>query len=190
MKPFLTCLFFASLAFSLSARTIKLHYEPHGKIIKFCFRGITVYTDSSSLFYMYDHDPDRSVDKPYLPANRFKVFDDRVRNLLRRNCSISGSDTASFSDGLVPFNDGIGDYCVDTEYDDLKYWYTDGPMLELTKAGRVKIIDSHGNHVKVVDTKRYGSRRQNHIWLAYRNKATKEELLFETLFIRLINPRF
>jgi hypothetical protein len=183
MKSFLTCLIFAGFSLSLSARTIKLNYEPQGKVIKFCFHGITVYTDSNSLFYVYEHDPDRAEDKPYLAANRFQVFDDRLRNLLKRNCSISGSDTASFSDDFVPFNDGMAD-----KYDTT--WYTEGPILDLAKAGRVKIIDSHGNLVKFLTTKRYGSKSQNHIWLAYCNKATKEELLFETLFIRLINPRF
>ncbi len=47
-------IFFLSIWTSISnAQTIKLDFEPKGQIIKLYFDSLTIYTDTTSLFFVY-----------------------------------------------------------------------------------------------------------------------------------------
>jgi hypothetical protein len=95
----------------------------------------------------------------------------------------SKSDTVSFSGDFIPFNDSIND----------KYqgaWYVEWAILHLTKEKRLKMYDRHGQLVTTIMTKKVGKKKDNFVKRSYINKATNEELLAETLFLRTITPKF
>lgn len=159
------------LTFSINAQTIKLDYEPRGQIVKFYFDSLTIYTDTTSLFAVYANEGD------------LKDYDLRVKNFVLRHIKEASSDTVIFSGSFIPFNDSI----VKKHQED---WYVEWALLHLTKEKKIKIYDKHGQLVKTIVTKRNGKKKNNYVKRSYINKATNEELLRETLFIRIIDPAF
>lgn len=155
----------------MRAQTINLNYEPNGQIIQFHFDRLTIYTDSASLFLVYAKD------------GHLKDYVLRVKNFVLKQIEESKSDTVSFSGDFIPFNDGVGN----------KYqndWCVEWAILHLTKEKRLKMYDRHGQLVTNILTKKVGKKKDNFVKRSYINKATNEELLAETLFIRTITPRF
>ena len=154
---------------STNAQTIKLDYEPKGKIIQFYFDSLNIYTDTNSLFRVYDKD--RSD------------YDLRVKNLVRRKINNEKSDTVSFDGDFIPFDDGI-----DKKHQ--KDWFVEGAIIELIRDKKLKMYDKQGKHVATIVMKRIGKKKDNYIKRSYINKETKEELLSETIFIRIFHPRW
>jgi hypothetical protein len=159
------------LNFLTDAQTIKLNFEPQGKIVKFYFDSLTIYTDTTSLFSVYTNE------------GTLKDYDLRVKKLVNSKFSKSPADTVIFSGNFIPFNDSIENkYQTD--------WYVEWAILHLTKVKKLKIYDKHGHLVTTIVTKKVGKKKENFVKRSYINKETNEELLSETLFIRTITPRF
>ena len=163
--------FFLLFTITVSAQKIKLAYEPQGQVIKFYFDSLTIYTDTTSLFYVYDKDGDS------------KDYDLRVKEFVRKRVNEAKPDTVLFSGDFIPFND-----CMNNKLQ--KDWYIEWAILELTKQGKLRMYDKHGQLVTMIVTKRVGKKKTNFIKRSYINKATGEKLLAETLFIRTITPKF
>ena len=172
MKTFATYLILL-LAFSTNAQTIKLDFEPQGKIIKFQFDSLTIYTDTTSLFYVYTH----------YGTIGLEAYNLRVKNLIARQFKENKTDTAFFSGDFIPFNDSI-----DNKYQ--KDWYVEWAILHLTREKKLKIFDKHGHLVKTIVTKKIGTKKKGYVRRAFINKDKKEELFSELLYMRIINPSF
>ena len=170
MKTYLTC-FLLLLAITVNAQRIKLNFEPQGRIIKFDFEGLAIYTDTAALFTVYRLE------------GSSKDYDLRVKNFMLRQINESKTDTLTFSGSFIPFNDGIGN-----EYQ--KDWYVDWAIFELLKAGKLKMYDTHGQPVKTIVTKKVGKKKNNYVKRSYINKGTHEELLKQVLFHRIMEPVF
>ena len=112
------------ITFSATAQTIKLDYIPHGLIVKFDFKNLTLYTDTSSLFSI-ENNPQYSLDKTY---------EQRIRNLINKN---SENDTAIFIGSFIPFNDSVQNP-LETD------WRVVLSLRQLTRENKIIIIDSHG----------------------------------------------
>ncbi len=154
-----------------NAQKIELTYEPTGQIIKFYFDSLTIYTDTTALFSVYDKDGD------------LKDYVLRVKNLVRKKLNEAKSDTAKFSGDFIPFNDS-------TEKKYHKNWYVEWAILELTKEMKLKMYDKYGYLVTTIVTKKIGKKKNNFVKRSYINKDSNEELLSETLFIKTITPKF
>jgi hypothetical protein len=155
----------------VNAQTIKLTFEPKGKIVKFYFDSLTIYTDTTSLFQIYNE------------KGTLKDYDLRVKNLVIKQFTINNADTVFFSSHFIPFNDSI-----DNKYQ--KDWYVEWAILHLTRANRLKIYDRHGQLVENILTKKIGTKKKGYVRRAYINKETKEELFKELLYMRKVNPSF
>jgi len=156
---------------STNAQTINLDYEPKGKIIQFYIDSLTIYTDTTSLFRVYDKDGDR------------KDYDLRVKNLVRRKISNTKSDTVTFHGDFIPFDDSI-----DKKHQ--KEWHVEWAILRLTREKKLKMYDKRGKLVATIVTKKIGKKKDNYIKRSYINKETKDELLSETIFYRIVQPRW
>lgn len=164
-------LLFSVLALLSGAQRLDLNFEPQGQIIKFHFDSLTLYTDTTSLFHVYDEGSD------------LKDYDLRVKNLVKREVAVANSDTVTFSGNFIPFDDGIAN-----EYQ--KDWYIKWAVLHLIKAQKVKLYDKHGQPVHTIRMKKVGKKRTNYVKRSYLNNSTNEELIFEVLFIRISDPPF
>jgi hypothetical protein len=162
------------LLFSYAAwgQIIKLDFEPKRQVVRFYFDSLTIYTDTTSLFAVYEHD-----------AKGFDAYDLRVKNLILQRFKESKTDTVTFSGDFIPFNDSI-----DNKYQN--NWYVEWAILHLTKEKKLKIFDKHAQLVKIIVIKKIGSKKKGHIRRAFTNKVTKEELFDETLFMRIDEPSF
>ena len=90
----------------------------------------------------------------------------------------------TFSGSFVPFNDSIDDkYKRDS-------WYVDWAIIHLTANGKLKIVDKHGDQVKIIIVRKIGTKKKGHIRKAYINKDNKEELFYETLYHTIYEPSF
>jgi len=164
---------FLLLTFYLKAQTINLDYAPKGKIIKFYFDSLNIYTDTTSFFYIYAHEERRG----------YKAYDRRIKNVVLQQFKISKNDTATFSGDLIPFNDSINN-----AYE--KGWYVDWAILNFTREDKLKIYDKHGQLVKTIITKKIGTKRNGRVRRAYINKDTKEELFSSLWFFRTYMSSF
>ena len=160
---------FLLLTFSINAQPIKLNFEPKGQIVEFYFDSLTIYTDTSSLFAIYDQ-------------NNMKDYDLRVKNFVRKQIATTNFDTVKFFGNFIPFNDSIDNQSQN--------WYVQWAILHLMKANRLRILDKHGNLVEIILTKKVGTKRKGIVRRAFINKKTKEELFSQGLFVRTVNPRF
>ena len=160
-------IFFLAVAIPLIAQTIKFGFEPNGQIVKFHFDSLTIYTDTTSLFAVYDQ------------KGNMKDYDLIVKDFVRKQISEANSDTVTFFGNYIPFDNNTD-----------KEWYVKWAILRLLKEKKLKMYDKHGQLVTIIVTKKVGKRKDNFVGRSYINKATNEELLSETLFIRLINHRF
>src|ERR1041385_206950 len=148
------------MALSASAKKIKLNYEPKGKIIRFYFDSLTIYTDSTSLLALYNRD------------GTLKDYDLRVTSLVKKEFSNCLCDTITFSGNYIPFNDGTANKYQED-------WYVEWAILHLTKQRKLKMYDKHGQLINTIVTKKVGKKRDNFVKRSYINKATNEELLKE-----------
>ena len=165
--------FLTALTISTNAQTIHLHYKPKGQIVKIYFDSLTIYTDTTSLFNLYNQEDNEKL----------KSYDLRVKNLVCRQLKENKTDTATFSGHFIPFNDEINN-----EYQ--KTWYVEWAVVYLTNQSKLKLVDKHGHNVKTIRVKKFGSKKRGHIRRAYLNKKTKEELFYQTLFHRIDEPIF
>ena len=154
-----------------NAQTIKLDFEPKGQIIKFHFDSLTIYTDTTSLFFVYKEN------------GTMKDYDLRVKNLVKKQFSNNNTDTAFFSGDFIPFNDSI-------DNKNQKDWSVEWAILNLTRANRLKIYDKHGQLVETIVPKKIGTKKKGYVRRAFINKNTKEELFSELLYMRTITPSF
>lgn len=159
------------LNFLVSAQSTTLDFEPHGQIVKFHFDSLTIYSDTTSLFSVYDKE------------GVLKDYDLKVKNFVRKQVAQTSSDTIIFTGKFIPFNDGIAEVY-------LKEWDVEWAILHLTKEKKLKIYDKHGKLVKIIITKKIGKKKKNYVERSYINKTTNEELFNEVLFIRIIEPSF
>ena len=160
--------YFLLLTFSINAQSIKLNFEPKGQIVEFHFNNLTIYTDTTSLFAIYDQ------------KGTMKDYDLRVGNFVREQIIETNSDTVRFSGHFIPFNDGI----------DNKEWYVEWVILHLMKANRLKIFDKHGELVETILTKEKGTKKKGLVRRYFINEKTKEKLFSEVLYIKIVTPRF
>jgi hypothetical protein len=154
-----------------NAQTIKLGFEPKGQIIKFHFDSLNIYTDTTSLFFVYKEN------------GTLKDYDLRVKNLVKKQFLNNNNDTVLFSGDFIPFNDSI-----DNKYQ--KDWYVEWAILHLTRANRLRIYDKHGQLVEAIVTKKIGTKKKGYVRRAFINKKTQEELFSELLYMRIITPSF
>lgn len=166
-----TIYFLVLIAATANAQTINLNYEPNGQIIQFYFDSLSIYTDTSSLFSVYDE------------KGNLKDYDLRVKNFIRKKVKESNADTIFFSGYFIPFYDSLSNKNQNS-------WYVEWAILHLLNEQKLKIYDKQGQLVKTIVIKKVGRKKDNFINRSYLNKDTKEELLAETLFIRMINPKF
>jgi len=158
-------------ALSTHAQKIKLNYEPQGKVVKFYFDGLTIYTDTTSLI------------NAYVSNGNIKEYDLRVINFIRKEISTKKADTVVFSSEYIPLNDN-----VDNKYQ--KDWYVKWAILQLLKKKMLKIYDKHNQLVKIIMVKKVGKKRNNYVKRSYINKTTNEELFNEVLFFLIVDPSF
>ena len=148
--------------FLIKAQTCKLDYEPKGKIIKFVYDSITVYTDTNSIF---------NISFNYY-FNKDIRYDKKVKNFVYHKVMESKSDTITFIGENIVFNPTIKDIYQAS-------WYTGWAILDLTKENRVKVFDKHNKQVKVISIKKSGSEKSTKdIKSEYYNKENNE-LLFK-----------
>lgn len=162
------------LTLSTNAQTIKLGFESQRQVVKFNFDSLTIYTDTTSLFSIYELEGTKGLE----------AYHQRVKNLILRQFRDCKNDTVTFSGSFVPFNDS-----VDTKYKQ-DSWYVDWAIVHLTERGKEKMFDKHNNHVKAIVVKKIGSRKKGHIRKAYINKDTKEELFYQTIYHIIYEPSF
>lgn len=103
--------------------------------------------------------------------------------MVRKKISGAKSDTVTFHGDFIPFDDRH-------DKKDQKDWYVEWAILKLTKQKKLKMYDKHGNLVTKIVTKKVGKKKENHVRRSYINKETTEELFSETIFIRIISPRW
>lgn len=172
MRILATCIFlFATLL--TNAQTITLDFEPSRPVIRFYFDSLTIYSDSSSLFYVYR----------YFGGNGFEDYDRRVKSFVLRQFNEIKADTISFSGDLIPFNDGI-------DNKNQKEWAVGWAMKHLTRQNLLKMYDKHGQLVRKIETKKIGTKRKGYVRRAFINRDTDEELFHEILFLRTKHLRY
>lgn len=162
------CLLFLTLG--LKAQSLRLDFKPKGQIIEFHLDSLTIYTDTSSLFYVYSHYADYEESEQETEKLR-------VKNIILGQFQTRKNDTAIFSERFVTFNDSL---------ENALEWDFKWIILRLIKEKKVKIFDIHGQLVKTIFIKKslsenvggyqYGRRY-------YINKDTKE-CLFEEFFVK------
>ena len=156
-----------------NAQTIKLDFEPNKPAIKFYIDSLTVYTDSSSLFYVYKR----------FGTKGFEEYDQRVKNFVLHQFNEIKSDTICFSGNLIPFNDGLDNKTK-------KVWSVDWAIRHLTTHNLLKMFDKHGQLVTTIKMKKIGTRKKGRVRRAFINKDTGEELFSELLFLRRTHGRY
>ena len=165
------CFLFATLL--TSAQTITLSYEPNKPVIKFYIDSLSIYSDSSSLFYVYKRFGTKGLEE----------YDQRVKNFVRLQFNQIKSDTISFSGNLIPFNDGLDNKTK-------KVWSVDWAIRHLTRQNLLKMLDKHGQPVRTIKTKKIGTKKKGHVRRAFINRDTGEELFSELLFLRRTHGRY
>ncbi|ASS47178.1 MAG: hypothetical protein A3D31_15120 [Candidatus Fluviicola riflensis] len=155
------------LHFTTDAKTLKLDFEPQGRTIKICFDSLTIYTDTTALFSVYEK------------FGTIKDYNSRLMTFVRSQLKKSDNDTLTFSGKFIPFNDGIQ---TKTQED----WYVEWAILHLIKTKKLKMYDKHGRQVKAIRSKRVGKKKNHFVKRSFMNKATGEELFKEILFARII----
>ena len=160
------------LTFSVKAY-ITLDYEPKGIVIPFNFESLKIYSDTTSVFYIYKKF-EKEEDNQYLT---------RIRSLILKQIKETQSDTVIFSGEYIPFNDTVNNKWV-------KEWYINWLILNLTKENRLKIFDQSNKPIKSIQTKKTGTRRNGYVARIYLNKDTKKELFREVLFYMSVVPKF
>lgn len=169
LRAFFTCSLLL-LAFSVTAQKIKLTYEPKGKILKFYFEQLTIYTDTSALYYMAK-DRENSAYALHL------------LHVVQKQFSINHTDTLSFS----------GDFILYSESTDVQYqreFYIEHAIHQLTLMNRLKIYDRHGKVVRTIILKKKGTERKGLVERVYMDKKTRKELFRELLYLRTVTPAF
>jgi len=159
-------IFFSTVAIPLTAQTIKLDFEPCGQIVKFHFDSLTIYTDTTSLFAVYDQkgSPNYTL---------------MVKDFVRKQIAEVNSDTVTFFGNYIPFNDNNG-----------KEWYVKWAFRHLFNENKLKMYDKHGQLVTIIVTKEIRKRKQSFVTRLYINKETNEVLFREAINVRLVNHRF
>jgi hypothetical protein len=169
MKIVLTvCLIFILSMAHADEKGIHAHSAP---TVKFVFLGITVYTDTASLFHELSDD------------------DHDIKVMVLHRLLQSKNDTATFRGDCFSFNDSLNS--DSTPYiDKYQNWYPYYTLLPLMKERRATIVDAKGVRVKHFITRREGSKAEGRIRLIYMNRANHERLFAEILYISLICPKF
>jgi hypothetical protein len=165
------CFLFAALL--INAQTITLDFEPSKPVIRFYFDSLTIYSDSSSVFYVYKH----------FGTKGFEEYDQRVKNFILHQFDQIKGDTISFSGNLIPFNDGRDNKTK-------KVWSVDWAIRHLTRQNLLKMFDKHGQLVRTIKTKKIGTKKKGRVRRAFINKDTGEELFSELLFLRRTHGRY
>jgi len=144
------------LTLNTTAQTIRLDYVPKDFIVKFHFRNLTFYTDSSSILAIKD----------YWDETSDSVYARRIRTLVIKN---NINDTAFIDGSFIKFIDSV-------QYPMGNYWRVWLTLRQLTLTNKVLIIDSHGERVNKIKIKRKGTKRKCWVGKVFINKKTNEEL--------------
>jgi hypothetical protein len=167
-----TCIFlFATLL--TNAQTIRLDFEPSKPVIRFYFDSLTIYSDSTSLFYVYKH----------FGTKGFEEYDQRVKSFVLRQFNEIKADTIFFSGDLIPFNDGI-------DNENQNAWAVGWAIEHLTRKNLLKMYDKRGQLVRTIESKKIGTKKKGYVRRAFINKDTNEELFHELLFLRTVHHRY
>lgn len=170
MKIFLIFLI-TLLPFGLKAQSIKLNYNPKGTIVKFNFDSLTIYTDTTSIFGMYNE------------KGKLKNYDASVIKFVREEVSKAQNDTVCFNGNFIPMNDTVQNIPQSD-------WYIDWLILQLTKKNKLKMYDKQGLEVRKVIRKKIGTKKEGYVRRAYINKVTRVELFSEALYFVTGTPSF
>jgi hypothetical protein len=156
-----------------NAQTLTLDFEPGRPVIRFYFDSLTIYTDSSSLFYIYKQ----------FGSKGFEDYDQRVKKFVLGQFNETKADTISFSGNLIPFNDG-------NDNKNQKAWAVDWAIQRLTRQNLLKMYDKHGQLARRIETKKIGTKKKGYVRRAFINKDTDEELFHEILFLKTKHLRY
>ncbi|CAN5341175.1 hypothetical protein BH09BAC3_BH09BAC3_07740 [soil metagenome] len=161
---------FLFMSLLTNAQTFKLDFKPNRPIVRFYFDSLTIYTDTTSLFLIYEKYGTKGLEDYNL----------RIKHHILTQFNLSKSDTISFKGDLIPFNDNIDD----------QKWYVDWAIQNLTRNNLLIIYDKHRQLVTTIETKRIGTKKEGHVRRAFINKDTKEELFHELIFLRTVQRRY
>ncbi|MET4107148.1 hypothetical protein [Hymenobacter sp. UYP22] len=163
--PYYIALFLALF----KTHTIKLDFKPTGQIVMLHYKNSVIYTDTTALMSMYhEHDNDTT-------------YALHVAQLIRRRVRQSNNDTVSFSGSFVPFDsDDAGN----------EDWAIGWVVNHLVEQNRVIVFDKRGLPVKSIKAKVIGRKSWNKklIKISYVDKATKEELFSEGIYLERWEP--
>jgi hypothetical protein len=164
-----------SFVFRSKAQSLKLNFEPREHIIVFHFDSLTVYTDTTSLYYIYSQYGKKKF-QTYKKEETFEIYYSRVKNLIDKKFSNSKNDTAVFDEeDFSRFDDSLSDVYTSI-YNNQISWDFYWAVVELAKEKKLKIVDRRGNLVKVVTTKKVGTKKGGVIEKRYLNKDSGEVL--------------
>jgi hypothetical protein len=172
----LSLIFIISISRADDAQTHR-HQAP---VVKFVIYGITVYTDTASLFHEL-HDDDNDIRWDY-------SYDHRAKALVLRLLKQSTNDTISFIGDSFPFADSIHRDTTHTDY--YSEWYPYSILLPLLKEHRATFFDAKGVQVKHFITRKEGSKAAEHIERIYMNRSNHEQFYIERLYWISICPKF
>jgi hypothetical protein len=143
-----TLLILLLFSFQAHSQNIRLNYQPHGRIIKFCTGGLTVITDSrSALSQLYKIKNKRKVTNPDEKIYSNEEFE-RIKNLLSSKPNHAKDDTLKLSGGYAFFGDGI------SKPNQKKVWYTDYLVWRVIEKNKALLYDKQGKRVKRISTKK------------------------------------
>ena len=153
-----------------SRNTMHIDYKPAGLILFFPFQKAKIYTDTSAITFVCNHEQDSAFKKYFL----------RIKNLISSLSAKTINDTLLFPGNDIPFQDSLtGVYPTS--------WYIDLTIFEIIGSGKIKITDSDGNEVNTLLIKIPGKQPADHHTTVYLNKATKKELFRKTLYTEQLN---
>ncbi|MES2799762.1 MAG: hypothetical protein V4638_07075 [Bacteroidota bacterium] len=148
-----------------------MNYEPTGQIVCFHWDSLFIYTDTTSLFAVYDNYGTRSD------------YDRRIKQFVRKQIQVTTSDTAIFIGEFIPLNDGFGSKTQEK-------WYIEWCILNLLKDRKLKIYDKEHQLVQNIVKKKVKNKKNGFEKLSYINKATKKELFYEVTKFRSMGISF
>jgi hypothetical protein len=155
LNKYLTC-FLLILTITTNGQTVNLDYITKGPVVKFNFKNLTFYTDTSAIFSINDY-------YPY-------VYDDQymscIKSLIYSN--IRG-DTATFTGSFIPFNDGTQKK-IESNW---RIWLT---IRQLIIENKVVMINSKGEVIKKIRIKKKGGKEKCFTGKVFINAETKEEI--------------
>jgi len=173
------------LPYIVNAKTYKLDYQPHDKIIIFKFDSITIYTDTTSLFSLCDNENSFFIKNPPHIIKSLISFcnknanDLQIINSIKKSIRNTKNDTVTF----VEKSSSVGNNNL-TKTDIKRI------ISQLIQNEKVKIIDENKLQIRRIKIKQYGNITDGgHIKFSYINNKTKKEIFYIDRMV-LSTPNF